>query len=117
MGSKLHLIVRGRQKLKDNLLPYVQYLRHLERRYKEQQTLTFGDRFTEIYKNHHPYLSLPLFLPLINSPYLSVPRFTESYKDHLQVPLQPLMDNLESQTYDVFEKDPVKYSLYQVMTI
>jgi hypothetical protein len=23
------------------------------------------------------------------------------------------MDNLESQTYDVFEKDPVKYELYQ----
>lgn len=27
--------------------------------------------------------------------------------------LQPLMDNLESQTYEVFEKDPVKYSQYQ----
>jgi len=23
------------------------------------------------------------------------------------------MDNLESQTYEVFEKDPVKYNLYQ----
>lgn len=23
------------------------------------------------------------------------------------------MDNLESQTYEVFEKDPIKYSLYQ----
>ncbi len=23
------------------------------------------------------------------------------------------MDNLESQTYEVFEKDPVKYSQYQ----
>lgn len=27
--------------------------------------------------------------------------------------LQPLMDNLESQTYEVFEKDPIKYSQYQ----
>lgn len=27
--------------------------------------------------------------------------------------LQPLMDNLESGTYEVFEKDPVKYSQYQ----
>lgn len=27
--------------------------------------------------------------------------------------LQPLMDNLESQTYEIFEKDPVKYSQYQ----
>lgn len=28
-------------------------------------------------------------------------------------PRQPLMDNLESQTYEVFEKDPIKYSQYQ----
>ena len=27
--------------------------------------------------------------------------------------LQPLKDNLESQTYEVFEKDPIKYSQYQ----
>ena len=27
--------------------------------------------------------------------------------------LQPLMDNLESGTYEVFEKDPVKYREYQ----
>lgn len=33
--------------------------------------------------------------------------------DYLQAPLQPLMDNLESQTYEAFEKDPVKYSQYQ----
>ena len=26
---------------------------------------------------------------------------------------QPLMDNLESQTYEIFERDPVKYSQYQ----
>jgi len=26
---------------------------------------------------------------------------------------KPLMDNLESHTYEVFEKDPVKYSQYQ----
>ena len=35
------------------------------------------------------------------------------YEDFLQNPLQPLMDNLESGTYEVFEKDPVKYSEYQ----
>lgn len=27
--------------------------------------------------------------------------------------LQPLSDNLESQTYEIFEKDPVKYTRYQ----
>ena len=26
---------------------------------------------------------------------------------------QPLSDNLESQTYEIFEKDPVKYTRYQ----
>ena len=31
----------------------------------------------------------------------------------MQNPLQPLMDNLENQVYEVFEKDPVKYSQYQ----
>jgi len=35
------------------------------------------------------------------------------YLDYLQAPLQPLMDNLESQTYETFEKDPVKYEQYR----
>lgn len=39
--------------------------------------------------------------------------FARGYEDYLQCPLQPLMDNLESQTYEVFEKDPVKYSQYE----
>jgi protein arginine N-methyltransferase 5 len=40
-------------------------------------------------------------------------KFTKGYQDTLQNPLQPLMDNLESQVYEVFEKDPVKYQQYQ----
>lgn len=32
------------------------------------------------------------------------------YRDFLQAPLQPLMDNLEAQTYETFEKDAKKYS-------
>ena len=39
-------------------------------------------------------------------------RFGAGYQDYLQAPLQPLTDNLESITYEVFEKDPVKYDLY-----
>lgn len=35
------------------------------------------------------------------------------HQDYLQAPLQPLADNLESQTYEAFEKDPVKYSQYE----
>ena len=39
--------------------------------------------------------------------------FAKGYEDYLQSPLQPLMDNLESATYEVFEKDPVKYAKYE----
>ncbi len=42
-----------------------------------------------------------------------VTMFAKGYEDYLQCPLQPLKDNLESQTYEVFEKDPIKYSGYQ----
>ncbi|KAL8780641.1 MAG: hypothetical protein Q9213_006377 [Squamulea squamosa] len=40
-------------------------------------------------------------------------QFAAGYQDYLQGPLQPLSDNLESMTYEVFEKDPVKYELYE----
>lgn len=43
----------------------------------------------------------------------AVTAYARGYEDYLQCPLQPLMDNLESQTYEVFEKDPVKYNEYQ----
>lgn len=42
-----------------------------------------------------------------------VDRFAVGYQDYLQSPLQPLTDNLESITYEVFEKDPIKYEWYQ----
>ncbi|GJS57485.1 GTP binding protein [Tanacetum coccineum] len=32
-------------------------------------------------------------------------RFEHGYRDFLQPPLQPLMDNLEAQIYETFEKD------------
>lgn len=35
------------------------------------------------------------------------------YQDFLQQPLQPLQDNLSSSTYEVFERDPVKYAQYE----
>lgn len=43
----------------------------------------------------------------------SIGQFAVGYEDYLQMPLQPLMDNLESHTYEVFEKCPVKYTEYQ----
>ncbi|EFC44164.1 predicted protein [Naegleria gruberi] len=49
-----------------------------------------------------------------NCPILSkVEAFSKSFRDFLQRPLQPLIDNLESQTYEVFERDPIKYLLYE----
>ena len=35
------------------------------------------------------------------------------YRDYLQAPLQPLADNLEANTYETFERDPVKYARYE----
>ncbi|KAI5458564.1 protein arginine N-methyltransferase [Mariannaea sp. PMI_226] len=44
---------------------------------------------------------------------LETPTLT-SFQDWLQSPLQPLSDNLESATYEVFEGDPVKYEQYEI---
>lgn len=41
------------------------------------------------------------------------PEYTSGYADYLQAPLQPLMDDLGSATYDVFERDAVKYRQYE----
>ena len=46
-------------------------------------------------------------------PRSKVEKYGAGYQDYLQIPLQPLTDNLESMTYEVFEKDPVKYDLYE----
>ena len=35
------------------------------------------------------------------------------YRDYLQAPLQPLQDNLESGTYETFERDRAKYDTYE----
>mmetsp|Transcript_14028 Transcript_14028/g.22912 ORF Transcript_14028/g.22912 Transcript_14028/m.22912 type:complete len:579 (-) Transcript_14028:1110-2846(-) len=39
--------------------------------------------------------------------------FEAPFYDYLQSPLQPLGDHLESQMYETFEKDPVKYAKYE----
>merc|ERR1712232_104770 len=46
-------------------------------------------------------------------PHTPQEQFELPYHDYLQAPLQPLQDNLESQTYETFEKDPVKYAQYE----
>jgi protein arginine N-methyltransferase 5 len=46
-------------------------------------------------------------------PRTPIERFGTGYQDYLQAPLQPLTVNLESITYEVFEKDPIKYEWYE----
>ena len=59
---------------------------------------------------HH--LNLLRRLQQEQPPQTMLERFGAGYQDYLQAPLQPLTDNLESITYEVFEKDPIKYDLY-----
>lgn len=39
--------------------------------------------------------------------------YNTGVEDTLQYPLQPLYDNLDTETYETFEEDPAKYILYQ----
>ena len=64
-------------------------------------------------KDPTPYLSYIRHLQRKQPPRSVVEKYGAGYQDYLQVPLQPLTDNLESLTYEVFEKDPVKYNLYE----
>ncbi|GJN18962.1 hypothetical protein PR202_gb06184 [Eleusine coracana subsp. coracana] len=57
-----------------------------------------------------PYLNYISYLYQRMDPLPEQERFEINYRDFLQSPLQPLMDNLEAQTYETFEKDIVKYT-------
>lgn len=60
-----------------------------------------------------PYLEYIAYLYQKMDPLPEQERFEINYRDFLQSPLQPLMDNLEAQTYETFEKDVVKYTQYR----
>jgi type II protein arginine methyltransferase len=62
-----------------------------------------------------PFLHLDYlrYLQQRQPPRSVIETYGSSYQDYLQIPLQPLTHNLESMTYEVFEKDPVKYELYE----
>ena len=60
-----------------------------------------------------PHLSYIRHLQRSQPPRAVIERFGSGYQEYLQAPLQPLTDNLESLTYEVFEKDPVKYEWYE----
>ncbi|TKA60998.1 hypothetical protein B0A49_09407 [Cryomyces minteri] len=65
------------------------------------------------HKDPTPYLSYIRHLQRNQPPRSTIERFGAGYQDYLQSPLQPLTDNLESITYEVFEKDPIKYDWYE----
>lgn len=60
-----------------------------------------------------PYVQYLYHLHSKKPPMDAKSRFEAPYLDYLQAPLQPLMDNLESQTYETFEQDPYKYDAYE----
>lgn len=67
-------------------------------------------------KKHHdptPHLSYIRNLQSRQPTRSALERFGTGYQDYLQAPLQPLTVNLESITYEVFEKDPIKYEWYE----
>lgn len=64
-------------------------------------------------KDPTPHLSYLRNLQNKQPPQSQMERFGAGYQDYLQAPLQPLTVNLESITYEVFEKDPIKYDWYE----
>lgn len=63
---------------------------------------------------HSAHLSYIKYLEREQEPYSVTETSTlANFQDWLQSPLQPLADNLESATYEVFEGDPVKYDQYE----
>jgi type II protein arginine methyltransferase len=65
------------------------------------------------YKGGAAHLIYMRYLQRNQPPQTTIERFGSGYQDYLQAPLQPLTDNLESVTYEVFEKDPIKYDWYE----
>ncbi|BGP06595.1 hypothetical protein JCM10049v2_002419 [Rhodotorula toruloides] len=62
---------------------------------------------------HLAYAQYVRFLYRKSQELVPVEEYAQGYMDHLQQPLQPLMDNLEGETYEGFEKDPIKYRQYE----
>ena len=81
MNLKAQIVIRGKSRHPEGLVPYVRYIHYLNQEKRVKPT--------------------------------TKDKFESPYYDYLQLPLQPLMDNLESQTYETFEKDPIKYRNYE----
>ncbi|KAI1084652.1 Skb1 methyltransferase [Whalleya microplaca] len=67
------------------------------------------------FQGPNPYAAYLRHLERQQSPLSDLEQNTlTNFQDWLQSPLQPLSDNLESVTYEVFEGDPVKYQQYEL---
>lgn len=68
-----------------------------------------------VHPSQKPLAHLEYFRHLQSRQPLPTPleRYGQGYQDYPQTPLQPLADDLESVTYEVFEKDPIKYEWYE----
>lgn len=68
--------------------------------------------------NQSPYVDYMEWLESEQPPFTALETpVLMNFQDWLQSPLQPLSDNLESATYEVFEGDPVKYNQYEAATM
>ncbi|KAI4200512.1 MAG: hypothetical protein LQ350_003882 [Teloschistes chrysophthalmus] len=70
-------------------------------------------KFKKIKNHPTPHLAYILDLLSRQPPLSTFETFSSFFQDYLQGPLQPLAHNLESLTYEVFEKDAIKYDLYE----
>ncbi|PHH76885.1 hypothetical protein CDD80_1145 [Ophiocordyceps camponoti-rufipedis] len=85
---------------------------------EEFPTLTAARETDEMTDENHSYANANIaYLQWLQSQQPPLPALESttltSFQDWLQSPLQPLSDNLESATYEVFEGDPVKYKRYE----
>lgn len=73
------------------------------------------DQNVEAAQSHplQPYLDHVSYLYQKIDPLPEQERFELDYRDYLQSPMQPLMDNLEVERHEAFEKDSGKYAQYQ----
>lgn len=103
LDYRVQIVVKGRSRHvgSESLEPYIVYIKHLHAKHVNTAKANAAAALSE---SSHGSSRIS---------FIEEDRLTSSYRDYLQAPLQPLMDNLESQTYEVFERDPVKYERYQ----
>ena len=74
------------------------------------------DPITHFARGYEDYLQCPLQVILSKVVICcNAPNTLDNYASYSIV--QPLLENLESQTYEIFERDPVKYTEYQKVKI